>query len=53
MVQDVYANCVDVRFVTNLGLAIDQYEDVRLVAVYPTNPSATPFDGQYSFELSN
>ena len=53
MVQDIYSNCVDVRFVTNLGLAIPQYEDVRLVAVYPTNPSSTPFDGQYTFELSN
>ena len=53
MVQDIYANSADVRFVTNLGLAINQYEDVRLVAVYPTNPESSPFDGQYTFELSN
>ena len=53
MVQDVYANCVDVRFVTNLWLAIDQYEDVRLESIAPKNPSSTPFDWIYNFTLSN
>ena len=53
MVQDVYANSVDVRFVTNLWLAIDQYEDVRLVSVAPKNPDVTPFDWIYVFTLSN
>lgn len=53
MVQDVYANCVDVRFVTNLWLAIDQYEDVRLESVAPKNPESTPFDWIYNFTLSN
>ena len=53
MVQDVYANCVDVRFVTNLWLAIDQYEDVRLESIAPKNPESTPFDWIYNFTLSN
>lgn len=53
MVQDVYANCVDVRFVTNLWLAIDQYEDVRLESIAPKNSESTPFDWIYNFTLSN
>lgn len=53
MVQDVYANCVDVRFVTNLWLAIDQYKDVRLESIAPKNPESTPFDWIYNFTLSN
>lgn len=53
MVQDVYAGCVDVRFVTNLWLAIGQYEDVRLESIAPKNPESTPFDWIYNFTLSN
>lgn len=53
MIQDIYENCVDVRFVTNLWLAIDQYEDVRLESIAPKNPESTPFDWIYNFTLSN
>lgn len=53
MVQDVYSNAADVRFVTNVWLAIDQYEDVRLESIAPKNPESTPFDWIYNFTLSN
>lgn len=53
MVQDIYANCVDVRFVTNVWLAVPQYEDVRLESIAPKNPESTPFDWIYNFTLSN
>lgn len=53
MVQDIYANCVDVRFVTNVWLAVPQYTDVRLESIAPTNPDSNPFDWQYTFTLSN
>ena len=53
MVQDIYSNCVDVRFITNVWLAIPQYQDVRLQSIAPTNPNSNPFDWQYTFTLSN
>ncbi len=53
MVQDIYSNCVDVRFITNVWLAIPQYTDVRLQSIAPTNPSSNPFDWLYTFTLSN
>lgn len=53
MVQDIYANCVDVRFVTNVWLAVPQYQDVKLESIAPTNPESDPFDGLYTFTLSD
>lgn len=53
MVQDIYANCVDVRFITNVWLAVPQYEDTKLQSIEPTNPDSNPFDGLYTFTMSD
>ena len=53
MVQDINDAYIEVRFVVNQGLAIPQYEDVRLESISETNPDSDPFDGQYTFTLSN
>jgi hypothetical protein len=53
MVQDINDAYIEVRFVTSQGLAIPQYEDVRLQSITETNPNSDPFDGLYTFTLSN
>lgn len=51
MVQDVNDAYIEVRFVTSQGLAVPQYEDVRLSSVSAvTSPE---FTGEYEFTLSN
>lgn len=53
MVQDINENYIEVRFVTNQGLHVPQYQDVRLESIREKNPESNPFDGQYIFTLSN
>lgn len=53
MVQDINDAYIEVRFVVNQGLAVPQYEDVRLESIEETNPDSDPFDGLYTFTLSN
>ena len=53
MVQDIYASCVDVRFVCSQWLAVPQYEDTKLESIEPTNPDSQPFDWQYTFTLTD
>jgi hypothetical protein len=53
MVQDINDAYIEVRFVTNQGLFVPQYQDVRLESIAPTNPDSDPFDGLYTFTLSN
>lgn len=53
MVQDINDAYIEVRFVSNQGLAVPQYQDVRLESIAPTNPDSDPFDGLYTFTLSN
>lgn len=60
MVQDVFSTYLEVRFVSSVGLAVPQYEDVRLVKVEPIT-TLTPdghideaaFEGKYKFTMSN
>ena len=53
MVQDINDAYIEVRFVCNQGLAVPQYSDVRLESISETNPDSDPFDGLYTFTLSN
>lgn len=53
MVQDINDAYIEVRFVVNQGLAVPQYSDVRLESIEETNPDSDPFDGLYTFTLSN
>lgn len=53
MVQDINDAYIEVRFVVNQGLAVPQYDDVRLESIRETNPDSDPFDGLYTFTLSN
>ena len=53
MVQDINDAYIEVRFVVNQGLAVPQYEDVKLESIEETNPDSDPFDGLYTFTLSN
>ena len=53
MVQDINDAYIEVRFVSNQGLHVPQYQDVRLESISETNPDSDPFDGQYTFTLSN
>ena len=53
MVQDINENYIEVRFVTNQGLHVPQYQDVRLESIREKNPESDPFDGLYIFTLSN
>ena len=53
MVQDIYDSYIEVRFVSNQGLFVPQYEDTKLVSVEETNPDSDPFDGLYTFTLSD
>jgi hypothetical protein len=53
MVQDINDAYIEVRFVSNQGLFVPQYSDVRLESIRETNPESEPFDGLYTFVLSN
>jgi len=53
MVQDINDAYIEVRFVSNQGLFVPQYSDVRLESIRETNPDSDPFDGLYTFVLSN
>ena len=53
MVQDINDAYIEVRFVVNQWLAVPQYSDVRLESIEETNPDSDPFDGLYTFTLSN
>ena len=53
MVQDINDAYIEVRFVCNQGLFVPQYSDVRLESISETNPNSDPFDGLYTFTLSN
>ena len=53
MVQDINDAYIEVRFVSNQGLFVPEYSDVRLESITETNPDSDPFDGQYTFTLSN
>ena len=53
MVQDINDAYIEVRFVSNQGLHVPQYQDVRLESIEETNPDSDPFDGLYTFTLSN
>lgn len=53
MVQDIYESYIEVRFVSNQGLFVPQYEDTKFQSVRPTNPDSQPFDGKYTVTLSD
>ena len=53
MVQDINDAYIEVRFVCNQWLFVPQYSDVRLESISETNPDSDPFDGMYTFTLSN
>lgn len=53
MVQDINDAYIEVRFISNQGLFVPQYSDVRLESIRETNPDSDPFDGLYTFVLSN
>lgn len=44
MVQDIYESYIEVRFVSNQGLFVPQYEDTKFQSVRPANPDSQPFD---------
>lgn len=53
MVQDIYESYIEVRFVSNQGLFVPQYEDTKFQSVRPENPDSQPFDWQYIVTLSD
>lgn len=64
MVQDVFATYVEVRFVSSVGLNVDNYEDVKLVRIEPQEndtamsvvsdaPHEDNTTGVYKFIMSN
>lgn len=53
MVQDIYESYIEVRFVSNQGLFVPQYEDTKFQSARPTNPDSQPFDWQYTVTLSD
>ena len=64
MVQDVFSTYVEVRFVSSVGLNVDNYEDVKLVRIEPQEndtamsvvsdaPHGDNTTGVYKFIMSN
>ena len=44
MVQDINDAYIEVRFVSNQGLHVPQYQYVRLESIREKNPESDPFD---------